>query len=179
MAGDLQGSGRRRHAEAGERWDSGKNIPYHPPHTLIAGLDVSEGMLEYAYRRTMAQVSSVALIQADAQCLLLPDEAFDHVVATFAFCSIQDPIQGLREARRVLREGHVNLRCRTLGRSRHFKTARARSCFSGLSFSLHPPSGMLCVTTDAAPEHVDHPVRACLHGIAPGHGGIRAAPQIP
>ena len=41
----------------------------------------------------------------DAQHLTFPDGAFDEAVATFVFCSVSDPVTGLREARRVTRPG--------------------------------------------------------------------------
>ena len=34
-----------------------------------------------------------------------PDDSFDEVVATFVFCSVPDPVLGLREALRVTRPG--------------------------------------------------------------------------
>jgi ubiquinone/menaquinone biosynthesis C-methylase UbiE len=40
-----------------------------------------------------------------ADCMALPfrSESFDTVVATLAFCTVPDPVQGLQEVRRVLR----------------------------------------------------------------------------
>ncbi|MFT7578700.1 MAG: phosphatidylethanolamine/phosphatidyl-N-methylethanolamine N-methyltransferase [Myxococcota bacterium] len=53
----------------------------------------------------MSASTSVWCAAADAQALPYEDDSFDIVVATFVFCSVPDPIQGLREARRVLRPG--------------------------------------------------------------------------
>jgi len=39
----------------------------------------------------------------DAQALAFKDGRFDTVIATFVFCSVPDPVAGLRELRRVLR----------------------------------------------------------------------------
>lgn len=41
----------------------------------------------------------------DVQCLDYPDNSFDTAVATFVFCSVPDPIRGLRELGRVVRPG--------------------------------------------------------------------------
>ena len=47
---------------------------------------------------------------ADAQHLPFRDGAFDAAAATFVFCSVPDPVMGLGEVRRVLRdEGQVHL----------------------------------------------------------------------
>ena len=41
----------------------------------------------------------------DAQDTNFPNNQFDDVVATFVFCSVPDPVLGLREALRVTRPG--------------------------------------------------------------------------
>ena len=85
---------------------TGKNIPYYPPSASIEAIDLSENMLARA--RKVAEDypgNQVVLRQMDAQQLSYPDESFDDVVATFVFCSIPDPVRGLREALRVTRPG--------------------------------------------------------------------------
>ncbi len=67
------------------------------------GIDVSEGMLERA-RDLAARLGSAAVLQkGDAQALDFPDDAFDAAAATFVFCSVPDPILGLRELNRVVK----------------------------------------------------------------------------
>lgn len=39
------------------------------------------------------------------QALDLPDAVFDTAVATFVFCSVPDPVLGLRELHRVVKPG--------------------------------------------------------------------------
>jgi len=41
----------------------------------------------------------------DVQELQFPDNSFDTVFATFVFCSVPDPVLGLRELRRVCKPG--------------------------------------------------------------------------
>src|SRR3972149_5835540 len=41
----------------------------------------------------------------DVQALSLPGASFDAAVATFVFCSVPDPVLGLRELARVVRPG--------------------------------------------------------------------------
>jgi phosphatidylethanolamine/phosphatidyl-N-methylethanolamine N-methyltransferase len=84
---------------------TGKNLALHRRDRQITAVDISEKMLPRARRRAARLGSNVRLQVADAQSLPHGDARFDAVVATFLFCSVPGPIQGLREARRVLRPG--------------------------------------------------------------------------
>jgi ubiquinone/menaquinone biosynthesis C-methylase UbiE len=69
---------------------------------LVLGLDVDGAKLTGIGVRQTA-VSPTAVLQADAQQLPLPDNAFDTVVATLVFCSVPRPALALAEVARVLR----------------------------------------------------------------------------
>jgi phosphatidylethanolamine/phosphatidyl-N-methylethanolamine N-methyltransferase len=84
---------------------TGKNLPHYPPGIDVTAVDISEGMLERARRRAARLGTRVSLQVADAQALPYPEATFDTVVATFVFCTVPDPLRGLREARRVLVPG--------------------------------------------------------------------------
>ena len=84
---------------------TGKNILYHPKGVQVTAVDLSDKMLERAQRRAQELDSEVDLRLMDAQKLAFPDTAFDAAVATFVFCSVPDPILGLRELGRVVRPG--------------------------------------------------------------------------
>jgi ubiquinone/menaquinone biosynthesis C-methylase UbiE len=89
---------------------TGKNLPYYPEGAPAAAIDISEKMLERARKRARKLGQAVKLLPMDAQALAFPDESFDVVVATFVFCSVPDPVLGLREINRVLkRHGRVVL----------------------------------------------------------------------
>ena len=47
----------------------------------------------------------VALARVDAEKLTFPADTFDAVVASFVFCSVPDPIAGVRELWRVTKPG--------------------------------------------------------------------------
>ncbi|NOY98450.1 MAG: methyltransferase domain-containing protein [Chloroflexi bacterium] len=84
---------------------TGKNMPFYPPGLHITAIDLTPGMLARARKRAAELTLDVDLRLGDAQALDFPDDSFDSVVATFVFCSIPDPILGLREIRRVLKPG--------------------------------------------------------------------------
>ena len=89
---------------------TGKNMPYYPDDVQVAAIDLSERMLSRARRRAKRLGLSVDLRQMDAQVLAFPSDTFDTVVATFVFCSVPDPVIGLRELGRVCKpEGEIRL----------------------------------------------------------------------
>lgn len=85
---------------------TGKNVPYYPPSANITGIDLSENMLVRA-RKTLNKHpnSKVETHIMDSQALQFEAGKFENVIATFVFCSVPDPLLGLREARRVTRKG--------------------------------------------------------------------------
>ncbi len=84
---------------------TGKNIPYYPDDVRVTAVDLSPGMIDRARERAELLGRDVDLQVGDAQALEFPDGTFDTVVSTFVFCSVPDPVLGLREARRVLKPG--------------------------------------------------------------------------
>ena len=89
---------------------TGLNLGHYPPGIDLTGLDISSGMLERARARAERLGLSVHLAQGDIEHLEFPDDMFDTVTGTCVFCSVADPVQGLREVRRVVRpDGQVLL----------------------------------------------------------------------
>ena len=82
---------------------TGKNLRYHPEGARSVAVDISPRMLRRAAKRADRLGRDVDLLLADAQRLPFRDGAFDVAAATFVFCSVPDPVLGLREVRRVLR----------------------------------------------------------------------------
>jgi ubiquinone/menaquinone biosynthesis C-methylase UbiE len=83
---------------------TGKNLPQHPEGSRSVAVDLSPGMLRRAARKADRLGRDVDLVLADAQRLPFRDGAFDAAAATFVFCSVPDPVLGLREVRRVVRQ---------------------------------------------------------------------------
>lgn len=84
---------------------TGLEVPFFPPGLDITGMDVSGGMLSHAKSRAAAYQGGFQLAQADVEHLAFRDSSFDVVVTSCTFCSVPDPVAGLRELRRVLKPG--------------------------------------------------------------------------
>jgi phosphatidylethanolamine/phosphatidyl-N-methylethanolamine N-methyltransferase len=84
---------------------TGKNLPYYPAVANVTAIDLSNHMLDRARQKAKKLGHPVELLEMDAQQLSFPDDAFDAAVATFVFCSVPDPLRGLRQLVRVVRPG--------------------------------------------------------------------------
>jgi len=84
---------------------TGANMPYYPKGAQVTAIDLSDRMVAQARRRAAREGVDVQLLEMDAQALGFPDESFDSAAGTFVFCSVPDPVRGLREVHRVLKPG--------------------------------------------------------------------------
>jgi phosphatidylethanolamine/phosphatidyl-N-methylethanolamine N-methyltransferase len=86
---------------------TGKNMAYYPANVAMTAVDLTPGMLERARERAemLGLNSRVEFRLGDVQALDLADRTFDAAIATFVFCSVPDPILGLRELKRVVKSG--------------------------------------------------------------------------
>lgn len=83
---------------------TGQNVPYYPPGVEVVAIDISHRMLARAKAR-FGDRANVRFAEMDAQRLAFADDTFDTVLATCVFCSVPDPVAGLREIGRVCRPG--------------------------------------------------------------------------
>ncbi len=79
---------------------TGKNLQYYPKNIDVTGIDISKKMLEKARNRAK-NMENIELIEMDAQKMGFDDNSFDTVITSCVFCSVPDPIKGLKEIRRV------------------------------------------------------------------------------
>jgi ubiquinone/menaquinone biosynthesis C-methylase UbiE len=83
---------------------TGRNIPYYPDNVELTGIDFSPKMVEIA-RRKAKNRKNVKILEIDAENLEFKDNTFDTVVTSCVFCSVPNPVQGLKEIKRVCKNG--------------------------------------------------------------------------
>jgi len=89
---------------------TGVNLPFYPQDCTLTGIDFSPKMIQKARARAQKMNIEADLRQMDVQQLDFHNNLFDTVLATCVFCSVPDPVQGLREISRVCKaDGQVVL----------------------------------------------------------------------
>jgi ubiquinone/menaquinone biosynthesis C-methylase UbiE len=81
---------------------SGPNLDRYPPQARVIATEFDEASIALARPRL---TGSIRLASADIEHLAFPDDVFDVVTATLVFCSVERPVVGFREVRRVLKPG--------------------------------------------------------------------------
>jgi phosphatidylethanolamine/phosphatidyl-N-methylethanolamine N-methyltransferase len=85
---------------------TGINISLYPTNCHITGIDLSTPMLDKARERVGREaLANVRLLEMDAAELTFADESFDIVYAPYLVSVVPDPVQVVREMRRVCRPG--------------------------------------------------------------------------
>lgn len=83
---------------------TGKNLEFYSIDKEVTGIDFSEKMLEKAKNKSKDK-DHVTLMEMDAENMTFEDNTFDTVVTSCVFCSVPDPVKGLKEIRRVCKNG--------------------------------------------------------------------------
>jgi ubiquinone/menaquinone biosynthesis C-methylase UbiE len=84
---------------------TGKNMTFWPKNAKITAIDLTPGMLNRAKSRSERLGTSAILVLGDVQSLEFPENIFNVTAATFVFCSVPDPLLGLKELIRVVKPG--------------------------------------------------------------------------
>ena len=77
------------------------NLEFYPEDVSVTGIDFSPKMLEKARNKADKLTQNINILEMDVERLDFADDSFDTVVVTCVFCSVPNPIQGLKEVRRV------------------------------------------------------------------------------
>jgi len=84
---------------------TGRNMEFYRDDLQITAIDLVPEMLRRASKQAQNLGKQVDLRIMDVQNLEFPNACFDSVVSTCVFCSVPDPVLGLREVRRVTKIG--------------------------------------------------------------------------
>ncbi len=84
---------------------TGLDIPTFPPGKQITAIDISPKMLEHAAPRVAAYAGSIDVRLMDVHEMDFADASFDQAFTACTFCSVPDPVNGLRSIYRVLKPG--------------------------------------------------------------------------
>lgn len=84
---------------------TGADFQYFPTGLAITAIDISPGMLARAQRRAAEYKGELRLELADVQELPYDDSTFDTIATSCTFCSVPDPLLGLRQLHRCLKPG--------------------------------------------------------------------------
>src|SRR5262245_555027 len=85
---------------------TGINTTLYPQSCQVTGIDLSASMLEKARVRVQrAQLHNVRLQEMDAAHLTFTDDHFDIVYAPYLVSVVPDPVQVVKEMRRVCKPG--------------------------------------------------------------------------
>jgi phosphatidylethanolamine/phosphatidyl-N-methylethanolamine N-methyltransferase len=99
---------------------TGINTSLYPDNCSVTGIDLSSSMLEKARERVRREgLRHVRLHEMDAAHLIFADDTFDIVYAPYLVSVVPDPVQVVREMRRV---------CKPRGKIvilNHFRSANA------------------------------------------------------
>src|SRR5262245_9805831 len=99
---------------------TGINTSLYPRNCHVTGIDLSSSMLEKARERVAREgLRNVRLLEMDAANLTFADGTFDIVYAPYLVSVVPDPVQVVREMRRVCRPGG------TIVILNHFRSANA------------------------------------------------------
>jgi Methylase involved in ubiquinone/menaquinone biosynthesis len=111
---------------------TGANLPFYPEGREVTGIDFSRGMLDQAKKKLEQNPAKaqIHLVEGDIQSLPFPDSSFDDIVSTCVFCSVPDPVRGLKELGRV---------CKPNGRILMLEHMRSENPLIGLLMDLLNP----------------------------------------
>lgn len=109
---------------------TGLDFKYLPAGIEVTAIDFSPTMLGYAEERLAESASPIDLVEADVTRLHFEDLHFDTVLTSCTFCSVPDPVRGLRELHRVLTDR---------GRMLMFEHVRPSNLYLGLMMDLMNP----------------------------------------
>jgi len=84
---------------------TGLDIPVFPKGKNITAIDISQKMIDQAQERLEGYDGQISAQQVDVHDMPFEDNSFDQVFTSCTFCSVPNPIDGLKALQRVLKPG--------------------------------------------------------------------------
>lgn len=84
---------------------TGLDIPFFPPGKSIEAIDISPKMLEQAQTRIADYDGEINASVMDVHNMSYKENSFDQIYTSCTFCSVPDPVNGLKSLKRVLKPG--------------------------------------------------------------------------
>jgi ubiquinone/menaquinone biosynthesis C-methylase UbiE len=132
---------------------TGRNLEFYPDGMRFTAIDLAPAMVTRALERAQELRVQIDLRIMDVQDLEFPDDSFDDVVVTCVFCSVPNPVLGLRQVRRVLKPG---------GRVLLLQHVRSESPLVGRLMDLLNPFVVRAMGANINRRTVDHAHQAGL-----------------
>lgn len=82
---------------------TGLDFQFFPSGLDITAIDFSPKMVEKSKEKAHDYDGQLEVLLADVEALDFPDASFDTVITSCTFCSVPDPVKGLKEIHRVLK----------------------------------------------------------------------------
>ena len=116
---------------------TGLDIPAFPPGKKITAIDISSKMIDQARTRIEAYDGTIDAQVMDVHDLEFEDASFDQIYTSCTFCSVPEPIEGLKSLRRVIKPDGVLYMFEHTG-SRYFPFSLMMDLMTPLSRKVGP-----------------------------------------
>ena len=84
---------------------TGLSLPLYPKESHVAGIDISQEMLDKAEsKKQYYGLSNIKLYNMDASSMIFSDNTFDKVIASHVITVVPDPLRTLNEIKRVCKK---------------------------------------------------------------------------
>lgn len=82
---------------------TGQDIQFFPAQRKIKAIDISPAMLEQGQSRIAGYDGQLDVEVMDVHEMSFPENEFDQVFTSCTFCSVPNPVEGLKHIKRVLK----------------------------------------------------------------------------
>jgi ubiquinone/menaquinone biosynthesis C-methylase UbiE len=84
---------------------TGNDMKLLLPGSEVVAIDISSRMITKARAKASSHAGTIRLLLMDTERLAFAEKTFDTVLTVCTFCSVPNPVQGLKEIYRILKPG--------------------------------------------------------------------------